>query len=197
MLHLLLYRHKDFLKDCPNGSLRRDQFEAIYQQFFPHGDPSKFALAVFNVFDQNKDGVIEFKEFLHALSVTSRGTLDEKLDWAFSLYDLDDDGYIDRLEMISVVEAIHAMVGSFLQMPDDDDSPEKRVDKIFDQMDMNRDGKLTKDEFRQGSKCDSWIVNALSTQLSPYQPPPTAGQVLAPKLQAEVARQTKKSKNRK
>ncbi|CAD5126085.1 DgyrCDS14247 [Dimorphilus gyrociliatus] len=139
MLHLLLYRHKDFLKDCPNGSLRRDQFEAIYQQFFPHGDPSKFALAVFNVFDQNKDGVIEFKEFLHALSVTSRGTLDEKLDWAFSLYDLDDDGYIDRLEMISVVEAIHAMVGSFLQMPDDDDSPEKRVDKIFDQMDMKRE----------------------------------------------------------
>lgn len=38
--------------------------------------------------------------------------------------------------MISVVEAIHAMVGSFFQMPDDDDSPEKRVDKIFDQMDM-------------------------------------------------------------
>lgn len=51
------------------------------------------------------------------------------------MYDLDDDGYIDRMEMISVVEAIHAMVGSFLQLPDEEDSPQKRVDKIFDQMD--------------------------------------------------------------
>lgn len=61
---------------------------------------------------------------------------------------------------------------------------------------QNRDGKLTKDEFRMGSKCDSWIVNALSMQLSPYQPAPSAGQLLAPKLQAEAARQTKR-KNRK
>lgn len=27
----------------------------------------------------------------------------------------------------------------------------------------NNDGKLTKDEFREGSKCDPWIVEALTT----------------------------------
>merc|ERR1719454_1537653 len=81
--------HKDFMKDCPNGILKKEEFQTVYQQFFPEGDPSKFAAFVFNVFDFDKDGFITFKEFLTALSVTSRGNIDEKLDWAFNLYDLD------------------------------------------------------------------------------------------------------------
>ena len=49
-------------------------------QFFPLGDPSDFANFVFNVFDENHDGYINFKEFICGLSITSRGTLDEKLE---------------------------------------------------------------------------------------------------------------------
>uniref|UniRef100_A0A2C9KEH8 EF-hand domain-containing protein n=1 Tax=Biomphalaria glabrata TaxID=6526 RepID=A0A2C9KEH8_BIOGL len=141
------------------------EFQGIYQQFFPHGNPDKFASYVFNAFDSNKDGFISFQEFIRALSITSRGSLDEKLDWAFSLYDLDNDGQITKAEMEEIVDAIYNMVGNLMELPKDEDTPHKRVDKIFQQMDLNHDDRLTREEFREGSKCDPWIVQALTMEL--------------------------------
>lgn len=49
-------RYKGFIKDCPSGQLDAVGFQKIYKQFFPFGDPTKFASFVFNVFDENKVG---------------------------------------------------------------------------------------------------------------------------------------------
>ncbi|KAK0273645.1 Calcium-binding protein NCS-1 [Friedmanniomyces endolithicus] len=151
-----------FLKDCPSGMLTKAEFQKIYKQFFPFGDPSSFADYVFNVFDADKSGSIDFKEFICALSVTSRGKMEDKLDWAFQLYDIDGDGKISYEEMLRIVEAIYKMVGSMVKLPEDEDTPEKRVKKIFRMMDKDENGSLDMAEFKEGSKRDETIVSALS-----------------------------------
>ncbi|KAK4955059.1 Calcium-binding protein NCS-1 [Elasticomyces elasticus] len=154
--------YKGFLKDCPSGMLTKSEFQKIYKQFFPFGDPSSFADYVFNVFDADKSGSIDFKEFICALSVTSRGKMEDKLDWAFQLYDIDGDGKISYDEMLKIVEAIYKMVGSMVKLPEDEDTPEKRVKKIFRMMDKDENGSLDMAEFKEGSKRDETIVSALS-----------------------------------
>ena len=52
------------------------------------GSLNYFVRYVFDVFDDDDSGTIEFEEFMFALSITSRGSLEERLDWAFRLYDL-------------------------------------------------------------------------------------------------------------
>lgn len=166
--------------------LTKEEFQKIYKQFFPFGDPTSFADYVFNVFDSDKSGSIDFKEFICALSVTSRGKMEDKLDWAFQLYDIDGDGKISYDEMLQIVEAIYKMVrsmvscvqvsktrhnilmtaffkvGSMVKLPADEDTPEKRVRKIFRMMDKDENGSLDMAEFKEGSKRDETIVSALS-----------------------------------
>ena len=50
--------------------------------------------------------MVEFEEFMFALSITSRGTVEEKLNWAFNLYDIDHDNTITKAEFTTVVTGL-------------------------------------------------------------------------------------------
>jgi len=53
-------------------------------------------------------------------------------------------------------------VGTMVKLPEDEDTPEKRVRKIFRMMDKDESNSLTMEEFREGSQRDQTIVSALS-----------------------------------
>ena len=54
---------------------------------------------------------------------------------AFRLYDLDNDGFITHEEMLSIVTAIYSMVGDSVKYAEHENTPAKRVDRIFRIMD--------------------------------------------------------------
>lgn len=47
---------------------------------------------------------LDLQEFMLAIDVTSSGTPEEKLKWAFRIYDVDGNGVIDIQEMEKIVQ---------------------------------------------------------------------------------------------
>lgn len=103
--------YENFQKQCPTGRITPEEFEEIYARFFPEADAKSYARHVFRSFDTNDDGTLDFKEYIIALHMTSSGKTTRKLEWAFSLFDVDKNGYINKSEVkeICQVRAIHCV----------------------------------------------------------------------------------------
>lgn len=55
---------------------------------------------------------LPFQKFLDILSMLSRGSLHDKINWIFDLYDVNGDGVISKEDMVTVVKGIYLMLGS-------------------------------------------------------------------------------------
>ena len=100
---------RSFLNDCPNGVLGREQFCYIFASLLPWNavrmNQNEYAYEnhLFRSFDCNKDGRLDFVEFVQALSTLQRGTAQDKLNWIFRMYDIDGDGEITKEEFVEIV----------------------------------------------------------------------------------------------
>ncbi|KAG8317011.1 Kv channel-interacting protein 4 [Homalodisca vitripennis] len=101
-------------------------------------------------------------DFVHGLSILSRGSLDEKLRWTFSLYDINGDGRITREEMTDIVTAIYDLMGKFVEPSVEESTVAAKVDRIFQKMDRNRDGVVTLEEFLESCTSDEEISRSMS-----------------------------------
>lgn len=96
--------YENFQKQCPTGRITPEEFEQIYTRFFPESDAKSYARHVFRSFDTNDDGTLDFKEYIIALHMTSTGKTTRKLEWAFSLFDVDKNGYINKTEVTEICQ---------------------------------------------------------------------------------------------
>ncbi|ODN80377.1 hypothetical protein L202_02630 [Cryptococcus amylolentus CBS 6039] len=86
-------------------------------------------------------GTVDFQEFVGGLSAfSSKGGRDEKLRFAFKVYDMDRDGFISNGELYLVLKQ---MVGNNLK----DQQLQQIVDKTIMEADKDGDGKLSFEEF--------------------------------------------------
>ncbi|KFW67124.1 Kv channel-interacting protein 4, partial [Pygoscelis adeliae] len=127
--------------------VNEETFKEIYSQFFPQGDSTTYAHFLFNAFDTDHNGSVSFEDFVMGLSILLRGTVQEKLNWAFNLYDINKDGYITKEEMLDIMKAIYDMMGKCTYPVLKEDAPRQHVETFFQKMDKNKDGVVTIDEF--------------------------------------------------
>ncbi len=158
--------YKGFLRDCPLGQLSEEEFVKVYKQFFPFGDSTDYCHYLFRVFDLDNSKYIDFKEFIIALSITSRGTEEQKINWSFKMYDYKKEGKIGYKEILPIVKATYKMVGPMVELPEDQQTPEARVDRYFQLLgkDKNTD-KLDLNDFKKLAQLDSGIAAALNSYL--------------------------------
>uniref|UniRef100_A0A8C4RD41 Potassium voltage-gated channel interacting protein 3 n=1 Tax=Erpetoichthys calabaricus TaxID=27687 RepID=A0A8C4RD41_ERPCA len=162
LIHTVIFSTSSFIsQECPSGLVDEETFKTIYSQFFPQGDATTYAHFLFNAFDIDRNGSIRFEDFVIGLSVLLRGTVNEKLNWAFNLYDINKDGYITKEEMLAIMKSIYDMMGRYTYPIVRDDAPFEHVEKFFQKMDRNRDGVVTIDEFIETCQKDENIMNSM------------------------------------
>jgi len=98
----------------------------------------------FSAFDNNKDGKINFKEFVTGLSVVQRGTLDERLKFMFKAYDTNGDGVLSPSEVFDLFQATTRSKGKNLT----DKQILDMVNQCFKEVDVNHDGTISFEEFK-------------------------------------------------
>jgi Ca2+-binding EF-hand superfamily protein len=83
--------------------MTEDYLIQIYQGLCCEGNVEPFAKQVFRTLDTNKDGRISFKELMISLIPTITGDIDDKLRWAFKMFDEDENNQISRSDYNSVI----------------------------------------------------------------------------------------------
>ncbi|VDN81482.1 unnamed protein product [Brugia pahangi] len=138
---------------CSNGKLKEEDLRGIFKEFDLNGDgyiqkdelnavmvkmgqcPTDDELnAMFDAADKDKDGNIDFDEFL---SIAYANPLSLSLKAVFDELDVDGDGCITRSELRTAFQRMgHNLTDSDIKA-------------IYNQVDVNRDGKINFDEFCQ------------------------------------------------
>ncbi|CAF1455877.1 unnamed protein product [Rotaria sordida] len=162
---------KAFFYDCPNGRCSKRKFLTFirksYLQKFNQSNihiiknlqnyrySKKFFSMMFDIYDQNHDGELDFDEFIYALSAITGANRLYTIETLFKFFDIYNQGYITQKEFNSRKKLAAQFLGQY--KPDMKDN--LLYEKAFNTMDIDKDGRISKEEFIQWYLKDHSILH--------------------------------------
>lgn len=141
--------------------LDRSQFRDVLHSIFMMTD-DVIMDRVLRAFDKDNDACINLYEWLTGLSVFLKGSLEEKIQFCFKVFDLNSDGFISREEMF------HLLKTSMVKQPTEEDPEEgikDLVEIIIKKMDLDHDGKLSFKDFSDSVNVEPLLLECFGTCL--------------------------------
>ena len=133
--------YKRFLRAHPTGVMDPASLRAMLQESLPGADTNTLADHIWRIYDTNMDGGVDFREFMVVLCVMRNGSPEDNLRQIFRLFDINSDGRVERGELERVVEELNKLGEGAVG--------DEFVQQAFREMDSDRDGGVTQEEFIQ------------------------------------------------
>jgi len=169
-------------QDLANRSPDETMSKETFLQYF--NLPGILGERLFAVFDAKKNGVIDFEEFVNGLARYNRGSLQEKIEMLFQMYDMNGHQSVNPEELSLILYSVitpttslfYAKNASLKGLREDKETNtithvskltrqtvQKMVSDAFEFCDSNKDGLLSKDQFTQWVKQNPGALQLLET----------------------------------
>ncbi|CAG9532560.1 unnamed protein product [Cercopithifilaria johnstoni] len=152
-----LYRtFKDMLPIC------RNSFRDLYANIFPHGDAEQFADLIFDGIVRERAEFVTFTDFIKTYSILLKGTMEEKLNWMYKIYDPESTGKIGWERIFRIITATDDLIG-IRAIPII--SPAQRVEQarqIVQKFDHENKGWISREDFMAMCSQDECILQSIS-----------------------------------
>ena len=146
---------KEFVKDCPNGLLEKNRVMNMLMNILPEETVKILADQIFNLYDEEKTGSINFTNFILATHFLADSSIESKLQHVFQLCDTDRSDRIQLRELVGLFGTLYMNEGV------DKNLAVERSYHIFNTLDTTNDGFVTREEFIEGCLQDKDLVNNL------------------------------------